>query len=158
MSTLSSYENYTTENGSEYTAEEKAKFVATGVLPVSGKYHTDDAKPKTKSVKLSDLIGGGSELPSHSNDDQGKVLTVVGSNGDDIGWRTPAGGSSLPSTQSIIGVTYREDISSAPYTNIPIELRCVANITTDENCVITQVSAAKWQYDPSDGSGEWTDL
>jgi len=92
MSTLSSYENYTTENGSEYTAEEKAKFVATGVLPVSGKYHTDDAKPKTKSVKLSDLIGGGSDLPEHGSQDKDKVLTVVGSNGDEIGWRTVSGG------------------------------------------------------------------
>ena len=116
MSQISQYENYKTESGTPYSAEEQATFESTGVVPVSGKYHDDDTSMVTKSINLNDIISSGfpehtqldagkvlgvkndgtlewvEKLPAHDYLDKDKVLTVTGSHGDTVEWVTPSGG------------------------------------------------------------------
>jgi hypothetical protein len=116
MAKMSQYENYKTEGGTPYSAEEQATFESTGVVPVSGKYHDGDTDMVTKTIGLDEIISSGfpahtqsdagkvlgvrddgelewvEKLPPHDRSDTDKVLTVTGSHADDVEWVTPGGG------------------------------------------------------------------
>jgi len=116
MAKMSQYENYKTEGGTPYSAEEQATFESTGVVPVSGKYHDGDTDMVTKTIGLDEIISSGfpahtqsdagkvlgvrddgelewvEKLPEHGFSDKDKVLTVTGSHGDAVEWVTPGGG------------------------------------------------------------------
>jgi hypothetical protein len=117
MAKMSQYENYKTEGGTPYSAEEQATFESTGVVPVSGKYHDGDTDMVTKTIGLDEIISSGfpahtqsdagtvlgvdehgelewvEKFPAYGGDsDKGKVLTITGSHGDTVEWVTPGGG------------------------------------------------------------------
>ena len=70
---IADYDNY--EDGK--SSEQVQQFQASGVIPVAGKYSANGTM-ETKNVPLSDLLGGGSELPPIESGDTGKVLQVDG--------------------------------------------------------------------------------
>ena len=80
MAKISSYENYTLDDGSAVSSSEQETFEETGVIPVSGQYVQDGTK-KTKSVKLKDLLTSGGSLPDYSTSYAGEVLTLMNVNG-----------------------------------------------------------------------------
>lgn len=102
MAKISDYGNYKTGK----TDAEVEKFDETGVIPVSGKY-TANGKMETKNVLMSELLGGGSDLPPTTGAEDGYVLTYKsGSPSDEIVWAAPAGGgggSSLPDLPTVNG-------------------------------------------------------
>ena len=103
--------------------------------------------------------GGKMKVPNYSGVTDGYVLTKTTTDGtDDIVWSAPAGGSIVPSMDSLIGKLFNGAVADAPFVDEPVEFRLYGTVTTDANCNIISVSGPKWQCDCSQGSGNWYDL